>query len=108
MNSDSIRIFAWAAPIARDQRLITRARSNLPVPKIVIFEENGVDTSGMDYGKLTPLLVEAVNALRAAKGAEIATLRAEKGREITRLEQRIGDLERLVERIVSTREELKP
>ena len=44
------------------------------LPEIVSFEENGIDASGMDYSKLTPLLVEAVNALRAEKDAEIAEL----------------------------------
>ena len=34
------------------------------LPEIVVFEENGVDASGMDYSKMTPLLVEAVNAMR--------------------------------------------
>ncbi len=44
------------------------------LPEIVSFEENGIDASGMDYSKLTPLLVEALNALRAEKDAEIAEL----------------------------------
>lgn len=34
------------------------------IPEIVAFEENGIDASGMDYSKMTPLLVEAVNAMR--------------------------------------------
>jgi len=34
------------------------------LPEIVSYEENGIDAIGMDYSKLTPLLVEAVNALR--------------------------------------------
>ena len=34
------------------------------LPEIVQYEENGVDAIGMDYSKMTPLLVEAVNALR--------------------------------------------
>jgi len=33
------------------------------LPEIVVYEENGIDTDGMDYSKLTPLLVEAVKAL---------------------------------------------
>ena len=33
----------------------------------VIYEENGIDAIGMDYSKMTPLLVEAVNALRDEK-----------------------------------------
>lgn len=34
------------------------------LPEIVVYEENGIDASGMDYSKLTPLLIEAVNALQ--------------------------------------------
>ncbi len=44
------------------------------LPEIVGYEKNGVDATGMDYSKLTPLLVEAVNALRAEKNAEILEL----------------------------------
>jgi len=44
------------------------------LPEIVQYEENGIDAIGMDYSKMTPLLVEAVNALRAEKDAEIETL----------------------------------
>jgi len=32
------------------------------LPEIVVYEENGVDADGMDYSKLTPLLIEAVKA----------------------------------------------
>ena len=34
------------------------------LPEIVSYEENGIDATGMDYSKLTPLLVEAVKALK--------------------------------------------
>lgn len=34
------------------------------LPEIVVYEENGVDATGMDYSKMTPLLVEATNAMR--------------------------------------------
>ncbi len=44
------------------------------LPEIVNYEENGIDAIGLDYSKMTPLLVEAVNALRAEKDAEIETL----------------------------------
>ncbi|MCF8403888.1 MAG: tail fiber domain-containing protein [Bacteroidales bacterium] len=30
------------------------------LPEIVVYEENGIDADGMDYSKLTPLLIEAV------------------------------------------------
>ena len=35
------------------------------LPEIVQYEEDGINASGMDYSKLTPLLVEAVKALKA-------------------------------------------
>jgi hypothetical protein len=56
------------------------------LPEIVNYEENGIDAIGMDYSKLTPLLVEAVNALRAEKDAELAALRSENDRLRERLE----------------------
>ena len=34
------------------------------MPEVVVYEENGIDASGMDYSKMTPLLVEAANAMR--------------------------------------------
>ena len=34
------------------------------LPEIVTYEENGVDAIAMDYSKMTPLLVEAANAMR--------------------------------------------
>ena len=34
------------------------------LPEIVQYEENGIDATGMDYSKLTSLLVEAVKALK--------------------------------------------
>lgn len=34
------------------------------LPEIVVYEENGIDADGMDYSKTTPLLVEAVKALK--------------------------------------------
>jgi Chaperone of endosialidase len=56
------------------------------LPEIVNYEANGVDANGMDYSKLTPLLVQALNALRAEKDAEIEAL-----------ERRIAALERLTQ-----------
>jgi hypothetical protein len=49
------------------------------LPEIVRYEANGVDALGMDYGKITPLLVEAIKALAADNDelrAEVAELRA--------------------------------
>ena len=54
------------------------------LPEVVQYEENGVDAIGMDYSKMTPLLVEAVNALRSEKDAEISELRTEKDAEIAK------------------------
>ena len=71
------------------------------LPEIVTYEENGIDANGMDYSKLTPLLVEAINALRAEKDAEIELLRADN--DILRA--RIDALEQLVERIASAEQE---
>ena len=36
----------------------------LVLPEIVVYEQNGIDAVGLDYSKLTPLLVEATNALQ--------------------------------------------
>jgi len=61
------------------------------LPEIVNYEENGIDANGMDYSKLTPLLVEAVNELHAKvteKDTEIAELRARLGK----LEALVGEL----------------
>ena len=59
----------------------------LVLPEIVDYEENGIDAIGMDYSKLTPVLVEAVKTLKdqadrrqnqlTEKDREIATLRVE-------------------------------
>ena len=35
------------------------------LPEIVVYEENGIDASGMDYSKITPLLLEAIKELQA-------------------------------------------
>jgi hypothetical protein len=74
------------------------------LPEIVNYEENGIDANGMDYSKLTPLLVEAVNALRAEKDAEIA----ERDRRIEALqytnaefEARLARLEALVDELAA-------
>ncbi len=34
------------------------------LPEIVVYEKNGLDAVGMDYSKMTPLLVEAAKAMR--------------------------------------------
>jgi hypothetical protein len=58
------------------------------LPEIVEYEENGIDATGMDYGKLTPLLVEAVKALKS----EVDELREQN----KRLEERLVVVEKLM------------
>jgi len=58
------------------------------LPEIVQYEENGVDAMGMDYSKLTPLLVEAVKALKA----EVDSLK-ELRQENEELRERLDRLE---------------
>lgn len=45
------------------------------LPEIVGYEENGIDAVAMDYAKITPLLVEAINALRMEYLKEIENLK---------------------------------
>lgn len=61
------------------------------IPELVQYEENGVDAIGLDYSKVTPLLVEALNALREEKDVEIDELLA----RLEILEARINELEGL-------------
>ena len=65
------------------------------LPEIVQYEENGIDANGMDYSKLTPLLVEAINELHG----EVEY----KDSQITELQARLTALEVLVEQLVSNR-----
>jgi hypothetical protein len=58
------------------------------LPEIVAYEENGIDATGMDYSKLTPLLVEAVKALKS----EVDELREQN----KRLEDRLVAVEKLM------------
>jgi hypothetical protein len=55
------------------------------LPEIVVYEANGVDAAAMDYSKLTPLLVEAVNALAEENRAlkqQLAELEARFAKEL--------------------------
>ena len=67
------------------------------VPELVSFEANGVDARGMDYGKLTSLLVEALKALRAEKDRELESLRSENNE----LRERVETLEAAVNAILN-------
>ena len=58
------------------------------LPEIVEYEENGTDATGMDYSKLTPLLVEAVKTLKT----EVNQIR----RENAELRDRLARLETTV------------
>ena len=56
------------------------------LPEIVAYEPDGKYVTGMDYSKLTPLLVEAVKALRAEKDKQLEELRGEKDAQIAALQ----------------------
>ena len=60
------------------------------LPEIVDYEENGIDAIGLDYSKLSPLLVEAVKALVAENDilkAELKTMKNENKEMNARLDQ---------------------
>lgn len=59
------------------------------LPEIVQYEEDGIYTSGMDYSKLTPLLVEAVKELKG---------------ENDRLKERVEALERTIHQLAKAKE----
>jgi hypothetical protein len=59
------------------------------LPEIVEYEENGVDAIGMDYSKVTPLLVEAVKELKG---------------ENDRLKERVKALERTIHQLAKVKE----
>jgi hypothetical protein len=59
------------------------------LPEIVVYEQNGIDATGMDYSKLTPLLVEAVKELRG---------------ENDRLKERVEALERTIHQLAKIKE----
>jgi len=68
------------------------------LPEIVEYEEDGRYASGMDYGKLTPLLVEAVKALKNEADEQRQEL-ADKTREIGEQREQIADLTARLERM---------
>ncbi len=51
------------------------------LPEIVMYEKNGTDASGMDYSKITPLLLEAIKAQQAE--IELLKARLEKMEKLT-------------------------
>lgn len=73
------------------------------LPEIVGYEENGIDATGMDYSKLTPLLVEAIKALKI-EGDEQQKELAEKEVEIVELKARLAALEACVAKLTISKE----
>ena len=79
------------------------------LPEVVAYEADGKFVTGMDYSKLTPLLVEAVKALRAEKDqqlaqrdAQIEQLRSDNNslqQGNHKLNDRLTDLEAVVARL---------
>jgi trimeric autotransporter adhesin len=63
------------------------------VPEIVSYESNSKDASGVDYGRLTALLIEAVKQQQQEISALRVQLRKRAAREAM-LESRLGRLER--------------
>ena len=81
------------------------------LPEIVQYEDNGIDAEGMDYSKLTPLLVEAVkhlreeyhkdvDSLRQQFGDEVASLRRESETEIKSLKADLSKLRLIIDELV--------
>ena len=74
------------------------------LPEIVQYDENGIDAIGMDYSKLTPLLVEAVTALRSEQHQQLAEKDDEIGELRTAnaaLESRLTQLEAALARLAA-------
>jgi len=68
------------------------------LPEIVVYEENGIDAIGMDYSKLTPLLIEAVKELKI-KLDEQEKQQAEKTAQISAYQEQIEYLQNEVEQL---------
>ncbi len=73
------------------------------LPEIVQYEENGIDALGMDYSKLTPLLVEAVKELNNQYQQKIA----EYQRQWIDIQKENEDLRERLSRLESLVHELK-
>ena len=68
------------------------------LPEIVSYEKNGKDATGMDYSKLTPLLIEAVKTLNT----EIDGLKQKHRNETAIIERLLEDNRALSERLTET------
>lgn len=62
------------------------------LPEIVGYEENGVDATGMDYSKVTPLLLEAQNAMRKEYKQKLQAQQS----EIDQLKTEIGQIKQVL------------
>jgi hypothetical protein len=80
------------------------------LPEIVVYETNGVDATAMDYSRLTPLLVEAVKALKQetndlkqqlARKQAAKSEAAERLARLRQLQQANNDLEDHLRRLES-------
>jgi len=71
------------------------------LPEIVDYEKNGIDAIGMDYSKLTPLLVEAIKELN--NKVELLTL--QNAQYATENAQLNGDLERIEKYLLTLRQD---
>jgi len=67
------------------------------LPEIVAYEEDGEFVTGVDYSKMTPLLVEAANALRV-ENENLRTSHRE-------LQDRLEQLESIVEQLARREQE---
>jgi len=69
------------------------------LPEIVAYETNGVDALGMDYSRLTPLLVEAIKAVQRqadARQRQFERKLQEQQNRIAGLEQRLNEMRLLL------------
>jgi len=69
------------------------------LPEVVEYEEDGKYTSGMDYSKLTPLLIEAVKAIKTELDERQKELE-KKDSEIAELKERLSALEASVTKLM--------
>jgi hypothetical protein len=61
------------------------------IPEIVAYEKDSAYTSGMDYGRITPLLVQAIKEQQA----QLKELKAEQQAQIKELKAEIAELKKL-------------
>ncbi len=71
------------------------------LPSIVVYENNGVDASSMDYSMMTPILVEAAKAMRQEYQAKFE----EQESEIADLKQELAEIKALLKVQVSNTDE---